>query len=115
MLSEYFTRKEFECKCGCGFDTVDCELLEVLNKIREHFGPVVINSACRCQSHNKSVGGRLDSFHLIGRAADITVKEATPDEVYTFLSTQYPNHFGVICYNTFVHVDSRGSKYRFQY
>ncbi|EAS4214514.1 serine/threonine protein kinase, partial [Salmonella enterica] len=26
MISKYFKRSEFACKCGCGQDTVDAEL-----------------------------------------------------------------------------------------
>lgn len=28
---KYFKRNEFECKCGCSFDTVDFELAEVMD------------------------------------------------------------------------------------
>ena len=60
--SKYFKRAEFACKCGCGMDTVDYELVNILDKVREHFGtPVVINSACRCEAHNASVGGAANS------------------------------------------------------
>ncbi|BEB16509.1 hypothetical protein VEE45_23520 [Escherichia coli] len=46
MLSKHFSRKEFKCKCGkCDYDTIDAELLVILEDVREHFGkPVIINS-----------------------------------------------------------------------
>jgi hypothetical protein len=34
MISENFARSEFRCKCGCGLDTVDTELLRLLENIR---------------------------------------------------------------------------------
>ena len=55
-ISKHFKREEFACKCGCGFDVVDVELLEVLEELRELCGqPITINSACRCKNHNQSV------------------------------------------------------------
>ena len=73
-LSEHFSREEMACKCGCGLDTVDAELLSLLEKIRAHFDrPITINSGCRCEAHNRAVGGSKNSQHLIGRAADIVV------------------------------------------
>ena len=55
--SKYFKRSEFACKCGCGFDTVDYELVKVLEYIREHFDrPLQINSGCRCATHNRTLG-----------------------------------------------------------
>ncbi len=76
MLSKHFSRKEFKCKCGkCDYDTIDAELLVILEDVREHFGkPVIINSGNRCPTHNKNVGGATNSYHVRGRAADIVIK-----------------------------------------
>ncbi|BBL19231.1 peptidase M15 family protein [Vibrio phage KIT04] len=112
-----FKRKEFECKCGCGFATVDAELLEVLKDLRVFFGnnPVYINSACRCEEHNANVGGApkragirsSGSKHMYGIAADIRVKGFTPDSVAEYLETTYPDKYGIGRYNTFTHIDVR--------
>ena len=108
MISNYFTRKEFECKCGCGFATVDVELLEVLEFVRVSFNkPVTINSACRCDSHNSSVGGADGSKHKLGIAADIVVKDIDPLDVYKFLDAAYPVSYGIGKYNSFTHIDVR--------
>jgi uncharacterized protein YcbK (DUF882 family) len=104
--SPYFTRAEFSCKCGCGFDTVDYELIKVLEYIREHFDkPVVVNSGCRCPAHNDSVDGSVESQHLLGRAADISVNGVEPALVYE-LSEQIEVG-GLGSYDTFTHVDTR--------
>ena len=86
-LSEYFDRSEFECNCGeCNCDSVDVELLAVLNDVRIHFGsPVTINSAHRCFVHNMNVGGSEHSYHLSGRAADIVVAGVLPEVVQNYL------------------------------
>lgn len=112
MLSEYFDRSEFACKCGCGFDTVDVELLRVLEKVRHHFGqPITITSGCRCSDHNKKVGGTPTSQHLLGRAADISVKNVLPPVVQAHLEGRYKG-YGIGKYNDFTHIDTRGQKAR---
>ncbi|ECG7849556.1 serine/threonine protein kinase [Salmonella enterica] len=114
MISKYFSRREFECKCGkCGQDTVDAELLAILEDVREHFGkPVIINSANRCPTHNKRVGGAANSTHVKGLAADIRVKDVAPSVVHQYLTGKYPDSYGIGKYNTFTHIDVRRGKSR---
>ena len=113
MINQYFNRKEFACSCGCGFDAVDKVLLDVLTTVREHFNtPVTITSGCRCESHNKKIGGAKKSYHVRGKAADIKVRGFHAEEVYNFISQQCPSHFGVILYPSWVHIDVRDMKYR---
>ena len=108
MMNKYFKRSEFACKCGCGLDTVDAQLLAVLTDLREHFGaPVLINSACRCRHHNEAVGGKTHSYHLLGRAADVRIPGVQPDRIYDYLNKKYPGALGLLCYLSFVHVDTR--------
>ena len=45
----------------------------MLEPVREHFGPVHINSGFRCPDLNKAVGGTSTSQHCLGQAADIEV------------------------------------------
>lgn len=112
-MNKYFTRQEFKCKCGCGFDAVDKELLDVLTDVRKHFRkPVNINCACRCSEHNAEVGGKPKSQHLFGKAADIVVKNTDPHKVYSYLYDKYPNKYGIGSYNTFTHIDVRKQKAR---
>jgi uncharacterized protein YcbK (DUF882 family) len=112
-ISANFNRKEFACKCLCGFDTVDTRLLEVLEAIRQHFAAsVTINSAARCNEKNRAVGGAKNSQHLLGRAADITVEGIGPAEVQAYIDRTWPNELGLGYYDTFTHVDSRGYKAR---
>ena len=111
LLSPHFGRSEFACKCGCGFDTVDTELLRILENIRGYFDkPVYITSACRCIAHNEAEGGTNNSQHLKGRAADVIVKGVEPDDVAAFLETILL-HGGVGRYSTFTHVDCRTNDY----
>lgn len=112
-LSENFSRKEFACKCGCGFDTADIETLKILEDVRTFFmAPVSISSACRCYEHNKNVGGASNSQHLRGRAVDITIRGVTPMAVAQYAEKLMPHSGGIGSYNTFTHIDTRTDKAR---
>jgi len=108
-ISKHFKRYEFACKCACGFDTADIETVAVLEDVRQHFGsPVMITSFCRCEKHNKSVGGSASSQHLLGRAADIVVSDVPAIDVYNYLDKKYTGIYGLGSYSNFTHVDTRG-------
>lgn len=113
---KYFKRSEFKCKCGkCGGFPVepDEKLVELLEKIREHFNaPVTVSSGVRCKTHNKNVGGATSSQHLYGTAADIKVQGKTPKEVCAYCQTLLPKSGGIGLYKTWVHVDVRATKAR---
>lgn len=114
MLSKHFKRSEFACKCGCGFDVVDVELLGILEQVRQQFGPVTITSGCRCRSHNKAIGGAKKSQHIIGKAADIKVSYCSPDKIAKYLRKKYPNKYGIGLYPGWLHVDVRQAKARWE-
>ena len=47
---------------------------KLLDPIREAWGgPITVNSGCRCQKLNTTVGGAATSQYLLGEAADIAV------------------------------------------
>lgn len=109
QLSPHFHRREFACRCGCGFDTVDAGTLAVLERVRTHFGqPVTITSGCRCAAHNRAVGGATHSQHRLGRAADIQVRGVTPATVADFIAEAVPTA-SLGRYATFTHVDTRST------
>ena len=70
-LSNHFSRAEFQCP-DCGRVYVSPHLIDLLERAREEFErPIVINSGFRCPAHNAAIGGRPQSAHLTGEAADI--------------------------------------------
>lgn len=74
---KYFTAREMRCKCGCrsGAELMDVNLLRKLDLVRSLYAmPIVINSGYRCKIHNRVVGGKSNSSHLVGKAVDIRVK-----------------------------------------
>ena len=115
-LTENFRVSEFLCHgtgC-CASGKIDEELVQILQKIRTHFGkPVHISSAYRCDTWNKQVGGVSGSYHRYGQAADIKVEGVAPAEVAKFAESIGVKGIGL--YETdadghFVHVDTRLQK-----
>ena len=112
-VSPNFKVKEFACKDGSDVVFICPRLVEILQKIRTHFGKAVtINSAYRTSTYNKKVGGATYSQHQYGTAADIVVKGINPKDVAKYVETLMPNTGGVGIYSTFTHVDVREVKSR---
>lgn len=54
-------------------DNLKVLVTEVLQPVRDHFGPVNINSGFRCLELNRKIGSSDRSQHVKGMAADIEV------------------------------------------
>jgi uncharacterized protein YcbK (DUF882 family) len=112
-LSANFSRHEFACKCGCGFDSIDAGLIDALQYLRDKTGrPITITSGCRCARHNRRVKGARNSLHTRGEAADIKVAGLSPTQVYRMLDARYPRSHGIGRYRTWVHLDVRPGRAR---
>lgn len=71
-MRNYFPDKELMCPCGCGKLNFDQATKVKFNIARENAGiPFKVNSACRCEKHNKEINGSPTSSHLLGLAMDI--------------------------------------------
>ena len=107
-LTEHFKLEEFACKCGCGFDQVSMELVRALEVLRGRLGnrPITVNSGCRCEDHNRAVGGAPNSYHLRGEAADIVVEGVDPHAVAK-AAMEIPDLRGIGIYPSWTHVDIR--------
>jgi uncharacterized protein YcbK (DUF882 family) len=113
-VGKFFFREEFTCPCGCGQDTVDAELIWVLDALRIRMGRTTVTSGIRCKNHNASIGGASNSQHLYGKAADIKVMGRSVDEVATYLEEMYPNKYGIGRYDSWVHIDVRPKRARWK-
>lgn len=121
-LSEHFEVREFRCRDGSDPVFVDTELVDILEKIRTHFGkPLVITSAYRTAAHNKAVGGAAYSQHLYGKAADIRVTGISVEQIAAYAETLLNGRGGIGIYppglgraNGWVHVDVRSAKSRWK-
>lgn len=112
-ISKNFRVREFRCQDGSDVVFIESDLVDILQKIRDHFGKaVMINSAFRTFSHNKKVGGATYSQHLYGTAADIKVSGVTASAVADYVESLMPNTGGIGRYSTFTHVDVRSTKSR---
>ncbi len=121
-MTKNFSIGEFECKCGCIMpDDVLYNVVKLVNQlqtIRDVIkAPIQINSAYRCKSHNKAIGGSVSSQHLQGKAADIVVRGYDPSlEIYPLIEELINEgqilQGGLGDYPTFTHYDIRKNKYR---
>lgn len=112
-LSDNFKVKEFACNDGSDAVLISDDLVDLLQKIRDHFGvAVTINSGYRTSTYNKKVGGATNSQHVKGTAADIVVKGVDPLTVGQYVEYIMPDHGGIGVYQTFTHVDVRTSRSR---
>ena len=109
MSTAHFKDSEFACKCGCGFCKPDPRLIAGLEKLRTKLGdkPIIINSGCRCKTHNAKVGGAPNSLHTKGTAADIRVNGVTPSQVARIARTiECFKRSGIIWYDKgWTHLD----------
>jgi len=113
-LSKNFNMQEFECTHPDHRHVrVDEELVEKLQQLRDKLGvPLIINSAYRCPERNKQVGGAKNSQHLYGKAADISMHNIDlPIEEVRELAEKI-GFRGIGLYNSFIHVDVRHRKAR---
>ena len=109
QLSKNFRSEEFECKC-CGKCDIDPKLIEMLQLVRDIVGvPIYINSGYRCEDHNKEVGGSSRSQHLLGKAADIRIKNMSVEQMYNICKGFF-NGIGLYPEQHFIHVDVRPVK-----
>ena len=112
-LTKNLSRHEFACKCGCGMDQIDYELIVVIQDACDYFEkPVTINSGNRCIFHNKVVGGHPKSKHTKSKAADCVFKDVKPSLVAAYFQRTYPTKYGIGDYDSFTHIDVQPTKKR---
>lgn len=112
-LSKNFKVREFACSDGSDPVFVSQELVDILQKVRDHFKkPLIINSGYRTVSKNKSVGGATYSQHLYGMAADFHISGVTPRQIASYVDTLMPRSGGIGIYSSFCHVDVRAVRSR---
>lgn len=115
-ISDYFTLKEIQCGCGCGFAKMNEDTLAAADAIRKHVGhPVNCGSGCRCVEHNHNIGGAKLSRHLPRHVQDNIFEADGMDlhlfseevnEVIEYLEINFPN-VSFIKYEWGLHIDCR--------
>lgn len=106
-----FQPHEFRCKDGSAYMVIQTELLDALQELRGKLKrPIHINSGFRTVKYNTKVGGKPNSQHLLGKAADIVVTGVTTSQLRDFVELIPAFAAGGIGYypkQGFVHVDVR--------
>jgi len=106
---KYFRPDEFSCRCGCGLNNINEQLVGALDMARKDAGIAFgISSGCRCATHNRHVGGVADSAHVGGFAVDIQVRNSADRLRIIKALTRYFDRIGLD--RNFLHVDIDPSK-----
>ena len=89
---------------------MDSTFVGMLDNARESSSvPFKINSAYRSEKHNQRVGGKKNSSHLVGKAADISCTDSRSRWIIiSALQKAGFNRIGIA--KTFIHVDSDEDK-----
>ena len=110
IIAPYFNLCEFSCPC-CNLVMLHPKLLVKLIELRKILErPVYINSGYRCSSYNRKVGGILSSYHCIGLAADIKVKDINLIELLEICENIDFAGIGFYEKKNFLHLDVRPTK-----
>jgi len=109
-VAKHFNLSEFACPC-CNLVMLHPKLLAKLMELRNTLErPVYITSGYRCPKYNQKVGGVANSYHLIGLAADIKVKDTNLIELLGYAEEIDFAGIGLYEKKNFLHLDVRPTK-----
>ena len=120
-LTKNFSKSEFDSKDGAEMPKEVLlnvqKLANQLQVLRDCLGvSITVNSGYRSPSHNKKIGGSINSQHILGKAADITAQGYTPAQVYAKIEELINSgdmlQGGLGSYSTFTHYDIRRNRAR---
>jgi uncharacterized protein YcbK (DUF882 family) len=110
IISPHFNLSEFACPC-CNLVMLHPKLLTKLVELRNSLErPVYITSGYRCFEHNRKVGGVVNSYHCIGLAADIKVKDINLITLLEICENIDFAGIGLYEKKNFLHLDVRPTK-----
>lgn len=100
-----FPPQEVACR-GTGELVVSETSLDMLQKLRDEVGPLVVTSAYRSEKHNKAVDGAKNSYHRTGQAFDIALGNHNPYELEAIAKTIGFTGIGRYPDRGFIHLDT---------
>lgn len=107
-LSAHFMLVEFASRDGADLVLVAPRLVEDLEKgRRQSEGALRVNSGFRTEAHNRRIGGKPKSRHMLGWASDLVSMTLSPPQFALLMHSINPHSGGIGCYTTFVHYDVR--------
>lgn len=105
QITPNFKVRELRCKDGSDLIKMDYVVVCIAQLLRDVMNqPVIINSAYRTVSHNKSQGGASQSRHLKSCALDLYIKGVAPQTIANFAYSV--GLIRVHKYSNFVHFDT---------
>ena len=109
-IAPHFKLSEFACPC-CMRVMLHPKLLGKLVELRNTLErPVYITSGYRCSKYNHQIGGVANSYHCIGLAADIKVKDINLIELLEICENIDFAGIGFYEKKNFLHLDVRPTK-----
>jgi len=97
---ELASRREGELK-------LDLPSLDKLQALRDLLGvPMYVNSAYRSPEHNAAIGGASNSYHMKGKAFDISVANHNPHVFESAAREVGFTGFGFYPQSNFMHIDT---------
>jgi len=109
-VAKHFKLSEFACPC-CKRVMLHPKLLVKLIELRKILErPIYITSGYRCPRYNQKIGGVTNSYHCIGLAADIKVKDINLIELLGYAEEIDFNGIGFYEKKNFLHLDVRPTK-----
>ena len=107
---QYFSRKEFACKCGRYCDGYPAQMrrgvVELADRAREELkGVGFVSSGLRCPQHNANVGGVPDSRHLSGKAIDLRIEGKSARQTLAWAQKQPEVRYAYAIDGNYVHMD----------
>jgi len=106
-IAPNFLLSEFACPC-CKLVKLDSLLLEKLQKLRDLTeGPLIITSGYRCSNENRRVGGVPHSYHLLGKAADVSSDMVSLERLLDLAAQIGFTGIGYYPRHNFLHLDIR--------
>jgi len=90
-----------------------CSLRTYLNHLRMVINkPISVNSGYRCKEENHRIGGVTGSYHLLGMAVDIHVKDFLLFDLLLYAQEMDFTGIGFYEKENFLHLDIRPGKKR---
>ena len=109
-IARHFKLSKFACPC-CNKVMLHPKLLGKLVELRNTLErPVYVTSGYRCFGHNRKVGGIVSSYHCIGLAADIKVKDINLITLLEVCENIDFNGIGFYQKKNFLHLDVRPTR-----
>lgn len=107
---QYFSRKEFACKCGRYCDGYPAQMQRAVVALADRAraelkGVGFVSSGLRCSRHNANVGGVSDSRHLFGKAIDLRVEGKSARQTLAWAQKQPEVRYAYAIDTSYVHID----------